>query len=490
MKDRITIITAAALTAEVFLFYLATLAPTVLWGDDAFFQWSTAAGYLQPDGGGHWLHFILARLFINLPVGDIAYRVNLLSAAAATLTVLFIFATGRSLGFSNGAAAAGALSLAVAHTFWTHAVRAEVYTLFTLMLALMLWLAAAWREERPLFLYLAAFLFGPTLLSHQMGLLLLPTLLLLLRLRRGWLQNKEWIFTILAFTAGLGLAAGVIQIQVGQTNLPDSLSTYFTQSGADFSGSIFDFSLSRLPADIGFWLTLLGLQFVGPALLLGLLGFLAMRKRPVAGLPLLVFYIITVIFAATYRVNDRYVFFLTGYLIFALMVGSGWEVLKQKRPRLAHAALPLLVIIPFITYAALPPLLQTAGLSIPDARQLPGREPVSFFLWPAKSGYTEAAEYGRSALTSLPPNSILIADHTPLETLTYLQRVEGVRPDVQLVEVGPGQNLAPIVRGFPANRPVFLADNNPDYYNLSSLPQIVLIPDGFIYRLNNSVNFP
>lgn len=486
MKDRITIITAAALTAEVFLFYLATLAPTVLWGDDAFFQWSTAAGYLQPDGGGHWLHFVLARLFIHLPVGDVAYRVNLLSAVAATLTILFLFAAGRSLGLSNGAAAAGALSLAISHTFWTHAVRAEVYTLFTFMLALMLWLAAAWREERPLYLYIAAFLFGPTLLSHQMGLLLLPAFALLLWLRRGWLQGKDWLFTIITFIAGLGLAAGIIQIQVGQANLFDSLSTYFTRSGADFSGSIFDFSLSQFPADIGFWLALLALQFIGPALLLGLLGFFTMRKRPVAGLPLLLFFSLTAIFAATYRVNDRYVFFLPGYLVFALMVGGGWEVLKHKQPKAAYAALPLLVLIPFVTYAALPPLLQTAGISIPDARQLPGREPVSFFLQPAKSGYTEAADYGRAALTSLPPNSILIADHTPLETLTYLQRVEGLRLDVQLVEVGPGQNLAPIVRGFPADRPVFLADNNPDYYNLSSLPRIVLIPEGFIYRLSNS----
>ncbi|MFZ0547344.1 MAG: DUF2723 domain-containing protein [Candidatus Promineifilaceae bacterium] len=486
MKNRQTLIAATALTIEVSLFYLATLAPTVLWGDDAFFQWSAAVDYLQPDGGGHWLYFNLARLFVHFPVGDIAYRVNLLSAAAATLTILLVFATGRSLGLSNPAAVVGALSLAVAHTFWTHAVRAEVYTVFTLMLALILWLTASWREERPIFLYTAAFLFGPTLLSHQMGLLLLPTFGLLLWLRRGWLQNKEWLFTGTAFVTGLGLGAWIIQIQVGQSTLFDNLFTYLTQSGADFSGSIFAFSFSQLPADIGFWLVMLGLQFVGPAFLLGILGAWDMRKNALVELPFLLFYLMTVLFAATYRVNDRYVFFLPGYLIFALMVGTGWERIEHDRPKVAYAILPLLALVPILTYALLPPLLQTTGVSIPDARNLPGREPLSFFLWPAKGDYTEAADFGRSALNSLPPDSILVADHTPLQTLTYLQKVEGLRPDVLLVEVSPGDSLAPIWKRYHENQAIYLADDNPDYYNLSSITDGTLVPEGYVYRLNGS----
>lgn len=484
MKDHKTLIDPAALTIGVFLFYLTTLAPTVLWGDDAFFQWSATVGYLQPDGGGHWLHFFLARLFIHFPLGDAAFRVNLLSAVAAALTVLFIFASGRALQLSNSAAAAGALSLTVAHTFWTHAVRAEVYTVFTMLLALIIWLLITWRQERPFVLYAAAFLLGPTLLSHQMLLLLLPAFTLFLWLRRDWLQLKNWLLTGAAFAIGLILAIWLIQTQVGRESVPASLLTYFTQSGANFSQAIFDFSMPHLLADLGFWLAMLALQFVGPALLLALLGLRDWRKRSAVLLPLLIFYAITVLFAISYRVNDRFVFFLPGYLVIALLVSLGWQALWEKRPKLAQIALPSLALIPFITYALLPGLLTATGIPLPNIRTLPGREPVSFFLWPAKNGYTGAANYGHLVLDNLPPNSIILADHTPFETLNYFQKVEAARPDVLLVKIDSNQNLALLIEKFEKNRPIYLADNNPAYYNVSSLPNPALIPEGMIYRID------
>ncbi len=484
MRDRKTFGTACLLGVGVFIFYLATLAPTVLWGDDAFFQWSAATGYLQPDGGGHLLHFVLARLFVQLPIGDVGFRVNLLSAVAGTITILLIFGSGRSLQLSNSAALAGALSLTVAHTFWTHAVRAEVYTVFTMFLALILWLLVRWRVDRPFSLYLAAFLIGPTLLSHQMIILLLPAFGLLLWLRRSWLRANTRLLTLISFISGLTVAIAAIQLQVGGENLVDSLFIYFTQSGSDFSHSLFDFSLNQFLADIAFWLGLLGLQFVGPAVFLTLLGIWYWRKRPTVLLPLLTLYVTTVLFAISYRVNDRFVFFLPSYLVIALFVGRGWQMLWEKRPMLAKPTLPLLILFPILTYAALPPILQTAEFPLPNVRELPGREPISFFLWPAKNGYDGAAVFGRNTLSTLPQESILIADHTPFETLTYLQKIEGTRPDVLLIKVESRQNLEPIIETFEKNQPIYLADNNPAYYNLSSLPRAVLIPDGMIYRLD------
>jgi hypothetical protein len=482
---RTTVLTAAIITVGAFLFYLATLAPTVLWGDDAFFQWSAASGYLQADGGGHWLHFKLARLFVQLPVGDTAYRVNMVSAVFGALTLLFLFLTGKSLNLSNLGAVAAALSLAVAHTFWTHAVRAEVYTVFTCMLALIFWLAASWSKERPIFLYAAVFLTGPTLLSHQLGLLLLPVLLLLVWLRRDWVKDNDWLMGLAAFVTGNILALVIIHNQVGGENFIDSLAIFFTQSGTDFQGAIFDFSFGQLPGDIAYWVGMLGLQFVGPAFLLGCLGFYYWRKERALWLPLLIFYLLSVLFAATYRVNDRYVFFLPGYLIFAWMVGKGWDMVQEKRPRTAKMILPLLILAPILTYGLLPPVMEVAGMSVPGARTLPGREPVSYFLWPAKTGYQSAAEFGRSALTDLPPNSVLIADHTPYETLYYLQKVESVRPDVQLIKVEPDENLATVIDAFQGDVPVFLADNNRNYYYLDSLPGTILVRDGIVYRLEH-----
>src|SRR5512135_3620943 len=102
----------------IFLFYLATLAPTVLWGDNAFFQRSAFEGILKSDGGGHWLWLQFAQLFAALPVGSIAYRVNLLSAVAATVTLIFLSGAMRAIGLSWSSAIVACVCLAVSHTFW------------------------------------------------------------------------------------------------------------------------------------------------------------------------------------------------------------------------------------------------------------------------------------------------------------------------------------------------------------------------------------
>jgi SAM-dependent methyltransferase len=79
-----------ALPALALAFYISTLAPTVLWGDDAFFQRSAFDGTLPRDGGGHWLWFMLARAIVHILPGEVAYKVNLLSALAGTATIVIL----------------------------------------------------------------------------------------------------------------------------------------------------------------------------------------------------------------------------------------------------------------------------------------------------------------------------------------------------------------------------------------------------------------
>ena len=58
--------------------YLYTIAPTLLWGDDAKFQWMA---YLRDTRAGaaydHPVWVILAHPFTRLPVGDVAFRATL-----------------------------------------------------------------------------------------------------------------------------------------------------------------------------------------------------------------------------------------------------------------------------------------------------------------------------------------------------------------------------------------------------------------------------
>ena len=478
------------LTAIAAVFYLATLAPTVLWGDDAYFQRSAFDGSLSPDGGGHPLWLALALVFARLPLGDIAYRANLLSAAAGVLAVVGVYWIARELGVSRAGAALAALSLAVAHTFWMHSVRAEVYTLFLACLALELLLLLRWTEGRPGPLLAALGLFGLALLAHQMALLLLPALGYLLWRQRAWLTARQRALALLAFLVGLVPALAVIQWQVHGPTLLDSLRLYFTHSGVDFSHKLFDFSLPALPRDAALWLGFLALQFPGPALLLGALAWISLPRwrRSPAWQALALLYLTCTAFAFSYHVNDQYAFYLPGYLVFAPFTGLGWDLAGEKFPRLRQRPGPALglglaVLLPPLAYAVLAGGLAGLELNPLGIRQLPGREPNWFFLWPAKNGYHGAEQYGLEILATLPPGSLLLADHTPYQTLRYLQVVRGLRPDVRLLKIEPGDDLSLLLAAFPPDTPVFLPDDDPRYFNLAGLPGARLEPAGLVFRL-------
>ena len=486
------VLVPALLMLAFSLFYLLTLAPTVLWGDDAFFQSAAYAGTLPPSRN-HWIWLQLAHLLTALPIGNIAFRANLLSAVAAVGTLLVIYKVLRALKLSRGAAVAATVSLAVAHTFWTHAVRAEVYTVFTFLMAVQIWLWFRWEVDKPTYLFTAAFLFGLTILGHQMGVLLIPALAVLVWKQRHWLSRVDWIKLSSFFVVGLAPFLGVMIFDIGSrtgNSLAGSIYLYFTHAGSDFTGSFFDFSLEYLVHDVGLWLGFLGLQFVGLSAIAGLVGAVSIWRLGTPSPPWLsitVLYATTVLFAISYRVSDHFVFFLPSYIAFVLFIGAGWQdveaFVNRQWPRWRWLRFSSLIAIPLLTYYFLPQALLALDLNPLGVRQLPGREPNMFFLWPAKNDYLGAEDYGRTALETLPENSVLLADYTPVETLKYLQNIEGVRPDVELIHIPPGIDLTVVLDEIEPGTEVYLADTNPNYYNFSNLPEARLEPVGPIYRL-------
>ena len=80
---------ATLVTAITSIVYLSTLAPTVaFWDCGEFITTSYRFGVPHPPGAP--LYTLLGRLFSMLPFGEIAFRVNLLSAASGIATVLLV----------------------------------------------------------------------------------------------------------------------------------------------------------------------------------------------------------------------------------------------------------------------------------------------------------------------------------------------------------------------------------------------------------------
>ncbi len=188
-------IVAALVTLFTSIIYLSTLAPTVaFWDCGEFIATAYLLGIPHPPGAP--LYTLLGRIFSMWPFGEIAFRVNLLSAASGILTVLLIYlCTVRLLSnwlnkenhqtaiFTGGAVAA--LCTAFSFSFWNNAIEAEVYGLSMFITLLAVWLALRWdnahkdhtSDRNLLFI---AYLFGLGAGVHLQCLLTIPGILIIL----------------------------------------------------------------------------------------------------------------------------------------------------------------------------------------------------------------------------------------------------------------------------------------------------------------------
>lgn len=182
------------LSTGVFLF---TLAPSIYPGDSPEF---TAASHVLgiPHPPGYPSYVLLGKIWTLLPFGNIAFRINLLSAvgtglAAGAFSWIVLRLTGHTL-----TAVAGALLMAFSRDIWAQSGSAEVYTL-NVFNALLLFCFAAAASPRPpdgekdsrgdrrnaALFWSASFLFGYSLGIHYFVLFTLPGILFLFSRRMG-----------------------------------------------------------------------------------------------------------------------------------------------------------------------------------------------------------------------------------------------------------------------------------------------------------------
>ena len=95
--SRTDLIIAALVWLAAFALYVRTLAPSLLWGDMAEFQTlSYTLGMTHPSG--YMTHIMIGKLFTLIPVGNIAWRVNLMSAFFGALAVANVYLITRLHG--------------------------------------------------------------------------------------------------------------------------------------------------------------------------------------------------------------------------------------------------------------------------------------------------------------------------------------------------------------------------------------------------------
>jgi hypothetical protein len=465
--------------------YLASMAPTVLWGDDAELQRIVLTGEQRTIGqsgeASHLLWLWLARAFVGgtpwLPL-DAAGRTNLVSALFGAAALPFAYGAAAELARPYtprwrlaGLAAAGALALS--HTFWLFAARPDAYSLQTALLVGALWALLRWRRAGgvtslagAVVAVLAALLNHVMILASGFGLAAL-----------AWTAPRERRRELGAAILVAAVLGALALVAPGAAGVPQG----------DLAGAVLRYraappsarELAAVPAYLLYQFPLSSVMAaVGAA-------WLARRDPALAaGLALLYLGNVTLVLGRLASVRDDFGFFLPSYVPVALLIGLGAVAMDG---RVARGALAGLVAAPLLVYPAAAAAGGALAARFTSARQLPGRDPVGYYLLPPKTNYLGARRFSDLALAALERDAVVVSDWLPHQTLLYAQRVEGARPDdrLELINAGNGAQLGFLLEQRRTGRPLYLADASPmPYYELDEIRRCFTItPQPPVFRL-------
>ncbi|HMQ54171.1 MAG TPA: DUF2723 domain-containing protein [Anaerolineae bacterium] len=469
----------------VLMIYVSTLAPSVvtIFDDSLEFQLVTyQLGIPHPTG--YPLYVMLGKFFTLLPVGNIAYRVNLMSAVFGAATVVLVYLLSFRLLPAKSApgpapvdaparprlrpeqpawagqagSVFGALLLAVGWVFWQQAPIAEVYTLnaFFVGLILLVALSSFSNPDRSV-LWLSGLL-GLSLAHHRTTLLLIPAVGVYLLLGYGsrLFQPRLWLLGLvsgllpLLLYLYLPLRGHVGSLDGSYQNTWSGFWEHVTASG--YSIFIVNNPLSQQRDWADYW-ALLADQFYTTAL--GWIGLLALIQRgqyrilTLTGLAFATY----LGFNLLYNVADIEVFFIPIFLIWAVWSGVGAAYLLETMARLPRPAwrwsmLGLLALVFGLI------LIQLSWSNYGRLKQL--------YTW-------QVHDYGIDLLRQpLDPaeQPVIIGLLGEMTLIRYFQQTEGLRSDLETIAADEeAARWTAIERALVAGKTVYLTRE------LAGLPQ-------------------
>ena len=460
-----------------FTVYLLTLAPTIYIEDAAEFAAAVPTlGITHPSGFP--LYMLLGKLFtILVPVGEMAFRVNLFSAATVSLALVVFYYVLKSMftiarvsrfshedclserkrsssaeeNWSNPSKATAiafisSLTLGFSQMIWHEATYAEVYPLYFLFAISFLWCLAKWRETKDLrFVYILIFLMGLSLTNHLSIIVYFPGIafFILLFWNRKILEFKPIVFCIFLFILPLSL---YLYLPIRAAANPEF---YFKAlnagSPAGAAESVEQFAAASLNSSTR--ITQNSLAY-----------FANISSDIFEEFPIMVLIIVSA--------GLFFLFFRDKKLWFVVLVFSGlgsFGVIGGLTHGQPYNGIVWWFLRYFLPYLLIPiAILFAFGLSgifdfmykiklsktvivivIVIAASIPIQSLAQFWKINNKSQYWVADDYSTQMLDSLPRNAVLIANNHDMNndielfSLAYLQIVEKYRPDVMVISDTP-----------------------------------------------------
>ncbi len=479
--------------------YVRTLAPDMLYGDSGEFQ-ALAYTLGMTHSTGYPIYLLIARLIGFLPLETFAWRVNLVSALGAAVTIGGVYLLIRYVTRSRIAAVLGSLALGMGYTFWSQAVIAEVYTPGLAFMTAALALLWRWRSEparHTRSLFLAAMLSALGLGVHASVGLAAPAMVALVLAtliihRARWSEWKRSLLAgFLGALAGLCfLAAAWLAIELHHP--PSSFNNVMTSPSRSFwnlSPQDLDSPFERMyytatalqwrdamfPKDLDAWVEfqnymerMLDLDFSALILWACGLGVVIMFWRaPDLASFLVIAFSTMMYYVLHYRTGDKYVFYLSSYVLVTIGLGSALGILLEGLSRLMrvdrnrwrlpfYAAIAMLLVSPVLS----PHWPQRAD-ALEKGLATFMREDYVFPLHSLK----EPRGMAKLTLMQVPDNAVLIMEWRDLYATYYLAEAEKQSPGLIIYEGTPYGNdggvalsmIQEIQKHLAEGRPVFTA---------------------------------
>ncbi len=394
---------------------------------------------------GYPLYTLIGRLFCLIPVGDIAFRINLLSAAAVSLACALI---GRSVcriissrpGFDEPlllrrsaawwSGLFGALALGVGPAVWWQALIAEKYGLNLLFNALVFTgiLAGLMRRDRSLkCAAVVGLLYGISASHHGQTVYFLPAagIFLVLALSEIKPDRRGRAFALFGFMVVLALSVKFLYppVRAAQDPVhnwidPSNLARYiFYQTGGPYHYRIMYWDIPTVLARLRLQAAaFFPEQLSWPGIFLALVGFIWLaRNLGGAALAAAAAFGTGVVYCVNFMLTGEAIrtYYMPVFMVAAafLGVGLGLFLRRARRAGLVWSRLALVAAAAWVAWMAL------------DNRRGADRSRHYF-----------AYDYSGALLASVPERCILVTyEDRDLFPLWYQQDILGAKPGVILV---------------------------------------------------------
>lgn len=495
----LNLVISNVLIAVVVAAYLRTVGRTVGAADTFEFQVvAPALGVAHPTG--YPLLILLGKLFSLIPLGQVAWRVNLVSVTFATLATVLLYVSLVRLTGQRAIPALAAACLAFSRPFWSQAVQVEVYALNAAFVTAILWLLISRlapddtpaQDNSKRWLYALAAIYGLSLTNHLTMAILFPAIALGVLFARPQLSRREWLLIAACLLAPLLLILFIPlrwpALHDGRWMSPGEFFAYVT--GQQFRGAL-QWELWR---DESRWRIIEGMMLdtfgpVGAALAAVGLLWLVARKWRVA-LPMFIAYAGYWLYGLVYNVPDVSLFMIPAHIVMA-----GW--IGVAAAQLAHglASLSARFSRSEPSQASFARAFGPPGVSQGDTRPTNWATALAwsaFALLPLCLIWTngplvdqsnvgwELYRWGKRVMSlPMPTGSAILADSVKIAPLYYLKRIENERPDIETIVLGDeGLYRARLDQLIAEGKPVYLARYLPGLaglYRLHSLGPLVRV---------------